>query len=192
MTGKDALNKLIAGNKRYLEGNLEHPHQTQKRRGDLASGQEPFACVLSCADSRVPPEIVFDQGLGDLFVLRVAGNVVNDMIVGSLEYAVEHLGAPLIVVLGHKRCGAVSATVQGGEVPGKIGCLVQAIQPAVDAVKGQTGDPVDSAAIENIKRGVEKLKAAAPILSEKVNAGQLQIAGAFYDLDTGEVILIKN
>ena len=191
MTGKDALNKLIAGNKRYQEGNLEHPHQTLKRRGDLASGQEPFACVLSCADSRVPPEIIFDQGLGDLFVLRVAGNVVNDMILGSLEYAVEHLGAPLIVVLGHKRCGAVSATVQGGTAPGKIGSLVQAIQPAVDTVKGQSGDPVDNAAKENIKRGVEQLKAAAPILSEKVNAGQLQIAGAFYDLDTGEVILLN-
>ncbi len=112
---------MIAGNNRYLEGNLEHPHQTLERRGDLASGQEPFACVLSCADSRVPPEIVFDQGLGDLFVLRVAGNIVNDMIMGSLEYAVEHLGASLIVVLGHKRCGAVSATVQGGTAPGKIG-----------------------------------------------------------------------
>ena len=191
MTGKNALNKLIAGNKRYQEGNLEHPHQTLKRRGDLASGQDPFACILSCADSRVPPEIIFDQGLGDLFVLRVAGNVVNDMIVGSLEYAVEHLGAPLIVVLGHKRCGAVSATVQGGKAPGKIGSLVQAIQPAVEAVKGQTGDPVDNAARENIKRSVEQLKAAAPILSEKVNADELQIAGAFYDLDTGEVILLN-
>ena len=183
---------MIAGNKRYIEGNLEHPHQTLKRRGDLASGQEPFACVLSCADSRVPPEIIFDQGLGDLFVLRVAGHVVNDMILGSLEYAVEHLGASLIVVLGHIRCGAVSATVQGGKAPGKIGCLIQAIQPAVDTVKSQTGNPVDNAAIENIKRGVDQLKAAAPILSEKVNAGQLQISGAFYDLDTGEVILIKN
>lgn len=107
---------------------------------------------MSCADSRVPPEIVIDCGLGDLFVLRIAGNVVNDMIIGSLEYAVKHLGTPLIVVLGHKRCGAVAATVQGGDVPGKIGNLVQAIQPAVEAVKDLTGDTVDNAARENIRR----------------------------------------
>jgi len=190
MIEKDALNKLIAGNKRYLAGNMQHPHQAKQRREDLATGQQSFACVLSCADSRVPPEIVFDQGLGDLFVLRVAGNVVNDMIVGSLEYAVDHLGASLIVVLGHKRCGAVSATVQGGEAPGKIGSLIQAIQPAVDAVKDQTGDIVDNAVRENIKRGVQQLKSAAPVLLEKANAGQLQIVGAFYSLDTGEVVLL--
>lgn len=191
MTGKDALNKLISGNKKYLEGNLEHPHQTRERRGELASGQTPFACILSCADSRVPPEIVFDQGLGDLFVVRVAGNVVNDMIVGSLEYAVEHLGATLIVVMGHKKCGAVSATIQGGDAPGKIGSLVQAIQPAVEKVKGQTGDLLDNAVKENIRRGVEQLKAAAPIISKKVDAGELSIAGGYYDLDTGEVIFLK-
>jgi len=191
MTEKNALNKLIAGNKRYMEGNLEHPHQTPERREDLASGQKPFACVLSCADSRVPPEIIFDQGLGDLFVVRVAGNVANDMIVGSLEYAVDHLGTSLIVVLGHKRCGAVSATVHGGTAPGKIGSLVTAIQPAVEAVKDHTGDLVDNAVRENIKRCVEQLKATAPILSEKINAGELQIAGAYYDLDTGGVVLLN-
>lgn len=191
MTGQDALNKLTAGNQRYLKGNPEHPHQTLERRGDLAGGQQPFACILSCADSRVPPEIVFDRGLGDLFVLRVAGNVVNDMIVGSLEYAVEHLGAELIVVMGHKRCGAVAAAVQGEEAPGKIGGLILAIQPAVEAVKGRTGDVADAAGRENVRRGVNQLKAAAPVLSEKVNSGQLQIAGAFYDLDTGEVVPVK-
>lgn len=190
MTGKDALEKLVAGNKRYLEGSLAHPNQTEERRRELANGQEPFACILSCADSRVPPEIVFDQGLGDLFVLRVAGNIVNDMITGSLEYAVEHLKTPLIVIMGHKRCGAVAATVQGGDVPGKISSLVNAIKPAVDTAKAQSGDLVNNAAIENIKRGVKQLKAAAPILSEKANAGELLIAGAFYDLDTGEVISI--
>jgi len=191
MTGKDALNELISGNKRYLEETLTHPHQTKERRRELASGQAPFACVLSCADSRVPPEIVFDQGLGDLFVLRVAGNIVNDMIVGSLEYAVDHLGASLIVVMGHKRCGAVAATVQGGTAPGKIGCLVQAIQPAVETAKGQTGDLVDNAVKENINCGVKQLKAAGPILSTKANSGELLIAGLYYDLDTGEVVLLK-
>jgi carbonic anhydrase len=190
MTGKDALTKLMAGNERYLNGSLEHPHQTSGRRGELAGGQQPFACILSCADSRVPPEVVFDCGLGDLFVLRVAGNIANDMNIGSLEYAVAHLGAQLIVVLGHTKCGAVAATVQGGEAPGKIGSLVQAIKPAVDAVKDQTGDIVYNAVCENVKRGVDQIQAAAPILSEKIKADQLKIAGAYYDLDTGKVVLL--
>jgi carbonic anhydrase len=132
----------------------------------------------------------FDCGLGDLFVLRVAGNIANDMNIGSLEYAVAHLGSRLIVVLGHTKCGAVAATAQGGEAPGKIGSLVEAIQPAVEAVKGQEGDTVYNAVKENVKRGFEQIKTAAPILSEKFNAGDLKLVGGYYDLDTGKVILL--
>ncbi|HEY4484757.1 MAG TPA: carbonic anhydrase, partial [Nitrospiria bacterium] len=120
-----ALTMLMEGNARYVEGKMLHPNQAADRMGELAKGQHPFAVILGCADSRVPPEIVFDQGLGDLFVLRVAGNIADDAVIGSIEYAVEHLGTTLVFVLGHERCGAVSAAVEvvtkGAKVPGHIG-----------------------------------------------------------------------
>ena len=192
MTGKEALERLIAGNKRYVAGTPEHPNQSPERRKEVGSGQTPFACILGCADSRVPPEIIFDQGLGDLFVLRVAGNVANEMILGSLEYAVEHLGAQLIVVLGHKRCGAVAAAVSGGEAPGHIGKLVQAIQPAVDRSKSMQGDAVENAVRENIQLTAQKLQSDSSILKARVDADTLDIIGAFYDLDTGQAGFFPN
>ncbi len=192
MTGKEALERLIAGNKRYVAGTPEHPNQSPERRKEVSSGQAPFACILGCADSRVPPEIIFDQGLGDLFVLRVAGNVANEMILGSLEYAVEHLGAQLIVVLGHKRCGAVAAAVSGGEAPGHIGKLVEAIQPAVDRSKSMQGDAVENAVRENIQLTAEKLQSDSSILKGRVDADTLEINGAFYDLDTGQAAFFPN
>lgn len=123
--GDEALARLMEGNARYVSAKLNHPDQTLQRRAEVASGQHPFAIILTCADSRVPPELLFDQGLGDLFVVRVAGNIVDDDILGSIEYGVGELATPLVMVLGHERCGAVKATVesveQGGEVPGHIG-----------------------------------------------------------------------
>ena len=191
MSGNDIWQELISGNKRFAEGNPTHPNQSIARRQEMAKGQNPRAAVLACADSRVSPEIVFDQGLGDLFVVRVAGNVVNDPILGSLEYAVEHLGTRLIVVLGHQRCGAVAAACAGGEAPGHIGSLVQALAPAVDKISASEEGRVDWVAKENVRMMAKSLRSCGPILEEFVRQGKLEVAGAFYDLDTGAVEIVE-
>ncbi|MEW5802196.1 MAG: carbonic anhydrase [bacterium] len=187
VNGNQALEALMAGNKRYTAVKNTYPNQTAERRAELVKGQKPFAIILSCSDSRVPPEIIFDQGLGDLFVIRVAGNVVDDIALGSIEYAAEHLGTPLIMVLGHEKCGAVTATVEGGEAPGHIGSFTKAIKPAVEKAKDQPGDKVDNTVKANVELIVEQLKVSKPILSELVKEGRLKIVGARYDLDTGAV-----
>jgi carbonic anhydrase len=190
VSGEGARQKLIDGNKRYVEAQRSHPNQTAQRRTEVAKGQRPFAAIVSCSDSRVPPEIVFDQGLGDLFVVRLAGNILDEAAVGSLEYAVEHLGVTYILVLGHERCGAVEATVQGGEAPGHIGRLVKAIQPAVDQVKNQPGDILENAVRANVMMVVQQLKVSGPILEEFVRKGALTVEGARYDLDDGKVAVL--
>jgi carbonic anhydrase len=168
-----------------------HPNESIEARAKLATGQAPFAAILGCADSRVPPEIVFDHGLGDLFVVRVAGNIVEDAGSGSFEYAVEHLGTPLIVVLAHERCGAVKATVEtleaGGEAPGHIAELVRKLKPAVEKSKANPGDKIDNAVRENAKRMAAELAGLEPILKEKVEQGKLKVVAMRYDLDTGAV-----
>ncbi len=183
----DPLTKLIEGNKRFVSMALSHPDQSTTQRLRLSTGQKPFAIVLGCSDSRVPPEVVFDQGLGDLFVIRVAGNVVDPVILASIEYAAGHLGSPLIVVLGHERCGAVHATAVGDEPHGHLGSLVELLQPAVAEAKSLTGDVVENAVRINVKRMVTSLRTSKPVLAELVEAGKLKIVGARYDLDTGEV-----
>ncbi len=191
MSENDIWQGLIAGNKRFVTGNPTHPNQSLSRRREMAEGQNPRAAVLACADSRVSPEIVFDQGLGDLFVVRVAGNVANEHILGSLEYAVEHLGTQLIVVLGHNRCGAVGAACAGGEAPGHIGSLVQALAPAVDNISASEAGRVDMVAKENVRLTVKRLQSCGPILAEWVRQGKLEVAGAFYDLDSGVVEIVE-
>lgn len=187
----DALKRLKEGNARYVAGNLTHPNQNPARRMQLASGQSPFAVILGCADSRTSPEVVFDQGLGDLFVIRVAGNIADDHGTGSIEYAVEHLGSRLIVVLGHKRCGAVKAARDlagnGSKAPGKIGSLVDAIRPAYEATK--EGD-LEATVKANVKHTVKQLREAGPILKEMVDKGELGVVGGYYDLDTGTVTFL--
>jgi carbonic anhydrase len=190
VSGGSAQQKLIDGNKRYVDAKLSHPNQTAQRRGEVAKAQHPFAAIVCCSDSRVPPEIIFDQGLGDLFVIRLAGNIIDDAALGSLEYAVEHLGVKYIMVLGHERCGAVDATVKGGEAPGHIGALVKAIQPAVDKVRNLPGDVLDNAVRANVTMVVQQLKSSKPILEESVKKGSLTIAGARYDLDDGKVTIL--
>jgi carbonic anhydrase len=190
VSGKEAQQKLMDGNKRYVDAGQSHPNQTAERRTEVAKKQHPFAALLDCADSRVPPEILFDQGLGDLFVVRVAGNILDDAALGSLEYAVDHLGVKYIMVLGHERCGAVEATLAGGEAPGHIGCLVKAIQPAVDRSRNQPGDPVENAVRANVAMVVQQLKSSAPILGESARKGDLTIVGAVYDLDDGVVAIL--
>lgn len=185
-----AQQKLVDGNKHYVEAKLSHPGHTAERRTEVAKGQHPFAAIVSCADSRVPPEIVFDQGVGDLFVIRLAGNIVDDAALGSLEYAVEHLGVSYIMVLGHERCGAVDATLKGGEAPGHIGSLLKAIQPAVDEARKGQGDLLDNAVRANVANAVRQVKSAAPILHESVERGSLSVVGARYDLDDGVVSIL--
>lgn len=190
LTADEALQKLIEGNQRFVAKKLTHGNQTAQREAEVAKEQHPFAIILGCADSRVPPEIIFDEGLGDLFVVRVAGNIVDDAIVASIEYAADHLSSPLLMVLGHERCGAVAATLKGGELPGHISTLAEAIAPAINSTKNQPGDQLDNCVRANVKMVVEKLKSNQPVLSEFVKADKLKIVGGRYDLDTGRVDII--
>lgn len=184
----EALARLKAGNERFAEGKLEHPRQTEKQREALVGGQRPFAIVLACADSRTPPEVLFDQGLGDLFVLRVAGNVLNDEILGSIEFAANNFGTQLIVVLGHDRCGAVVAArdtiAAKAKAPGHIQSIVDALRPAV---KSTIGENVEATIRANERDVAQALRSSDPILAEKIKAGKLTVLPANYNLDSGRV-----
>jgi len=181
------LSELKAGNERHVKGQYKHPDETIARRQELAKGQSPHAVVLTCADSRVPPEIVFDQGLGDLFVIRVAGNVAPDAEIASIEYAVEHLHTPLVIVMGHQSCGAVGAAIAGGEAPGHLPTLIDAIKPAVDEARKEKGDLSANAVRINVEHVVQQLRTSQPVLAHEVAEGKLRIVGAVYALDTGRV-----
>lgn len=183
---KDPLLRLMEGNKRFVSGKSIHPDLEAMRRSGLKKGQNPFAVILSCSDSRVPPEIVFDQGLGDLFVVRVAGNIFDDAVDGSIEYAVEHLGAELIVVMGHETCGAVKAAVENNQ-EAHIKTLAQAIQPAIVEALKLPGDKVDNAVRANARFVVNQIKQNEPILAKKVSEKKARVIAAYYDLDNGEV-----
>jgi carbonic anhydrase len=191
---EEAIKRLLEGNRRYIAGMNSNSHRTAKRRAEVSKGQHPFAIVVGCSDSRVPPEILFDQGIGDLFVIRSAGNVIDDIAIGSIEYAVEHLGVQLIVVLGHERCGAVDATMKGGEVGGKLKYIVEAIKPAVEKAKakGQTSHGCDllcSSVKSNARMVAEKIRKSSPVLTESIENGMLRVAGAYYELGSGVVTL---
>src|SRR5881227_1473544 len=187
----EAIAKLKEGNARYTSGNMQHPGQTTERRAELTKSQHPFAIILSCSDSRVPPEIVFDQGLGDLFIVRVAGNVLNDEGLGSIEYGVEILGARLIVVLGHQSCGAVDAAMKTiaakGKAPGHIQSLVTAIEPVIDSTP--KGD-LDTTIKANVKHVVDALRSSTPILKARVDSSDVQVIGGYYSLDMGAVTFL--
>jgi len=189
----EALKRLMRGNACFVSGHLIHagPEEIAEARGAVAKGQKPFAVIVGCSDSRVGPEIVFDQGLGDLFVVRTAGEVVDAVALGSIEYAVEHLGSPLVVVLGHERCGAVSAAVAGAKEPGHIAAVLRAIEPAVKQTKGKPGDPVENAVRAQAIDVARQLQDAKPILAERVQSGKLKIVAARYDLDSGKVELLQ-
>lgn len=184
------LQRLIDGNKRFTDSKPMHGNQTRERRSEVAKGQKPFAVVVTCSDSRVPPEIIFDQGLGDLFVIRTAGNIIDDIGLGSIEYAVEHLGVQLIVVLGHERCGAVDAAVKGGHAEGHIQNLIEAIRPVVEKEKNNKGDLLDNSVKANVQMVVKQLNSSEPILKEFVHEKKLTIVGARYDLDDGVVTIL--
>src|SRR5437016_10358448 len=183
-----ALKRLQKGNERYVEG-VTARHDFRHEREALVGGQNPFAAVLSCADSRIAPEYAFDSGRGDLFVCRVAGNFAADYTIASMEYAVAVLATPFILVLGHEACGAVDATIKSLKddkpLPGHMPSLVQAIAPAVKAVSQQTGDALDNAIRQNVVDNVAKLKGATPILSAAVDQNKLKVVGGIYRLKDG-------
>lgn len=189
-----ALAKLLKGNQRFIAAAMLHPDQDATARERLSEGQRPFAVVLSCSDSRLPPEVIFDQGLGDLFVVRVAGNVVDRDGLGSIEYAVGHLQTPLVIVLGHQNCGAVSATLEALQPPhtpphGAIGSLVDAITPAVGVAGGRPGDLLDNTIRANAEQSRDQVK-QSPELKTFLDKGALQIVAGYYSLDTGIVSVI--
>jgi carbonic anhydrase len=193
VNANDALKRLQEGNARFVAGHINHvvPETFASVRRELVKGQSPFAVVVGCSDSRVGPEIIFDQGLGDVFVIRTAGEVVDATALGSIEYAVEHLGSSLIVVLGHERCGAVAAAVAGAKEPGHIATVLKAIEPAVQQTKGKAGDPVDNAVRAQAIDVAQQLQQAKPILAERVHSGKLKIVAARYDLHTGKVEFLR-
>jgi carbonic anhydrase len=179
-----ALAKLQEGNARFANSQVSQGKPTAARRADTARAQHPFAIILACADSRVAPEIIFDLNIGDIFVIRNAGNLVDDHVEGSIEFAVERFGVRLVVVLGHERCGAVTAALAGNTAPAHVQSLVRDIQPAVEAVKGKTGDPLHLAVIENARLMAEQIRKEA---SFGEAAKEVRIVSAVYDLDSGNV-----
>jgi len=193
ISGEQALQMLMEGNARFASGDATHPDQSADRRSELISGQHPFAVVVGCSDSRIPPEVIFDQGLGDIFVIRTAGEVMDNVTLASIEYAVEHLNVPLVVVLGHDSCGAVTAVVNGGEVPGHLDSLVNYIQPAVDEARaaGSEDQLLNNSIDNNVKNIVNELSTSEPILSEAVKDGMLNVVGTRYHLDSGIVDILE-
>jgi carbonic anhydrase len=189
----EAARILKEGNDRYLDNKSRHPHQDRERRALTGGqGQHPLAAVLTCSDSRVPPEIIFDQGIGDLFVIRVAGNVAATDEIGSIEYAVDHLATPLVVVLGHSQCGAVTAVVDEDKLPPNIAALVEPIKPAV--AKAREDNPeaakdvlLNAAIKDNVWQAIADMLGQSPIIREKVRDGQVRLVGALYNIDSGQV-----
>jgi carbonic anhydrase len=188
------LARLLEGNARFVKGEADRVRQKPEDFARLAEGQAPLAVIVGCADSRAAPELIFDQGLGELFVVRVAGNIVSEAgasVKGSIEFAVAELGVGLIIVLGHSQCGAVKAAIKhidaNDSLPGSIDELVRTIKPAVTAAKGKPGDLLEHAIKANVERGVARLKSLDPILAAAVKKGQLKVVGATYELRTGKV-----
>jgi carbonic anhydrase len=184
----EALLRLKEGNQRFINGKSTKPRQDFNRIKEVAAAQYPFATIIGCSDSRVPNEIIFDQGLGDLFIVRTAGQVSSYASWGSIEFAEEVLGTKLIVVLGHTQCGAVNAAVNLPEVPGHIITLINAIKPAVEkAKKSEPKNLLDAAIRENVAMQVEQLKGLEPVLAKRVREGSIKIIGGLYDLHTGKI-----
>jgi len=193
ISADEALRILKEGNARYVDGKPQHPHQGRERRAlTAAQGQHPLAAVLTCSDSRVPAEIIFDQGIGDIFVIRVAGNVAATAEIGSIEYAADRLATPLVVVLGHTQCDAVTAVVDDAKLPPNIANLVEPIKPAV--AKSREANPqaardvlLNAAIQDNVWQSIDDMVKKSPSIREKVRDGKVRVLGALYDLDAGQV-----
>lgn len=191
ITADEALELLKAGNAEFLTDAPFRKGETRAHRLEIAAGQHPFAVLIGCSDSRVSPELLFGRGLGELFIVRVAGNTVGPTALGSIEYAISHLGVPLVVVLGHERCGAVAAAVdvveKNATFPGHIGEMVEPIVPAVLKAKGSPGDLLNNAVAENVHRVVRSIVAVSPTIKGSAEAGKVRVVGSVYDLDEGHV-----
>lgn len=194
LTGDEALALLKTGNADFVANKHNHPDTGPKRRHALIEHQAPFCCVLSCSDSRVPPELLFNRGLGEMFTIRVAGNVYDPVALGSIEYAIAIVKVPLLVILGHENCGAVSAAVsavqKGTIYPGSIGDVVDPIIPAVLAVQNKSGELLDNAIAENARRVATRLSASDPLIADPVKAGKLKVVSAVASLETGVVTFL--
>lgn len=194
VSADQALDLLMEGNARYVSGDTE-PHDFAADRAALAEGQAPFAVILGCADSRVAPELAFDQSRGQLFVLRVAGNTLNVKNLASIEFATSVLGSPLVMVLGHSACGAVDAAIEAvkrdAQLPGHLPELIEPIRPAVEAVRSEPGDMLTNAIEKNVALTVDQLATSEPIVSALVDEGRVKVVGAVYDLASGEVVLLS-
>lgn len=207
LSPEEALERLMAGNARYASGTPQRPNQDAARRTEVAGGQSPFAVVVGCSDSRVPVEVVFDQGLGDLFVVRTAGNLIDDVGAASIEFAVSALGARLVMVMGHQRCGAVKATVDAtlarerespaaapaspASPPNLLNALVTRIQPAVDTVRDMEGDMLENAIRANAQGMAHHLQSRSLVIQDAIQQGNIRIVSSVYDLDTGRVELVQ-
>lgn len=184
ITPEEALKQLLEGNQRFIENKRKSPNQTITRVQEVAQGQAPFAAILSCADSRVPAEIIFDRGFGDLFVVRNAGNIATPEEIGSLEFGTLVLGAKVLMVIGHQSCGAVKATIAGNAVPGQIASILDAIKPAI-----KPNQTLEESTIANVKLGISRLQ-ASPVISQLIKDGKLKIAGGYYNLETGMIKVV--
>ncbi len=190
-SAQEALQRLVDGNKRFVDNHLQHPHCQNHWRESLAQEQHPFAIVLGCSDSRVPPEIIFDEGLGDLFVIRQAGHVADDDTIGSIEYAAEHLHVPLVVVLGHESCGAVTAALgavlHDEPIEGHVLRIVDDISPAIHEVREVQQNQLDAAIRANVRAVVRKLTESGPVLRSLIRKQKLRVVGSYYNLHSGAV-----
>ena len=187
----EALDRLLAGNRRYAAMRQLHPRQSTTHRQQLVEVQYPFAVILSCSDSRVPSEMIFDQGLGDLFIVRTAGHTVNDLVLASIEYAVFALHVPLVVVVGHRNCGAVTSVVQGQALPGHMAQLAENLWPALRQVDRKAEDAVEQAVHANARYTAASLGNSSSVLAEALSKDEIRIVAAYYDLKTGVVSVLE-
>ncbi|HOJ37789.1 MAG TPA: carbonic anhydrase [Ignavibacteriales bacterium] len=192
ITPEQALQKLIEGNKRYTSQNFKQKNYPKERQ-EQSQAQKPYAIILSCSDSRVPPEIIFDESHGQLFIIRNAGNVADEVVLGTIEYGVEHLNSPLLVIMGHSKCGAVTATVKGGELPHNIEAIANYIKPAVAAAKPNSKNEqelINNTIEENITYQIKEIITKSSIVKEFLEQKKIKIVGAHYNIDTGVVEFI--
>jgi carbonic anhydrase len=190
-SAEEVLSTLLEGNRRFVSGKLQHPNHCEENRQGVAAGQEPIATILTCADSRVPPVDIFDQGLGDIFVVRVAGNIIGDHTLGSIEYAVSYLHTPLVLVLGHSSCGAVGAVASEVKLDDHMSTFVPAIQAAIKNVKDDEGDLVNNTARERARQMADKIANSEPTIADSAEHGKTRVVPAYYDLHSGEVSILS-
>ena len=183
---EEAMDLLLNGNLRFSSNRVIHPAQKHSRLKELVKGQNPFATILTCSDSRVVPEFIFDRGIGDLFVIRNAGNIVDDHVLGNIEYAIESLHTPVVLVLGHTNCGAVTAAVNGSMCKGYWDKVLKKIEPVVDK-KASSKNALNNSILNNVNYCVDKIKRSKPVISKLVKDKKVRIIGAIYDLKTGKV-----